>query len=196
MMDPWRSLVLPAAISILLVVAVSAQPPGAAAEGHLALGDLGTDSILSIDAPYPAGADLKLVRGTTAKAYDSITISSDGDWTLEVADAGGTNTDSPGKMEEYDNEAYVASGADLANKLEILVDGIGGNSALQRVTLTDVKSTNDLSDTVNYRTFAEGTGMEGDLTVDLEYSQLVDPDDAMTKYRINLIYKLSNKVPE
>lgn len=187
-----RYFIFTAAMTIFLAIGALAEglPPGAAADGSLSLGDLGTNDILSIDTD-PAGATLSLIRGATLGTADSITISSDNKWKLEVADAGGTNTDSPGRMEEYESGAYVASGADLASKLEILVDGIGGNGALSGVTLTDVEGTNDLSDTSTYRTFAQSDNQASGLTVDLEYSQPVASNDPLKTYRIDLIYKLS-----
>lgn len=183
-------------MTILLTVGALAEglPPGAAADGYIVLGDFGTDNTLSIDSPYPAGATLSLIRGTTATASDSITISSDNKWKLEVADAGGTNTDSPGRMEEYESGGYVASGANLASKLEILVQGIGGNDALSEVTLTDVEGTNDLSDINTYRTFARSDITASGLTVDLEYSQPVASNDPLKTYKIDLIYKLSYNI--
>ena len=192
MQDFLRNFIFTAALAVLLVSGASAEglPPGAAAEGNLALGDFGTNDLLSIDTD-PAGATLSLIRGATLGTADSIKISSDNKWKLEVADAGGTNTDSPGKMEEYQSGAYVASGADLTSKLEILVEGIGGNGALSGVTLTDVEETNDLSDTSTYRTFAQSDNTASGLTVDLEYSQSVASNDPLKTYRIDLTYKLS-----
>ncbi len=183
-------------MTILLTVGALAEglPPGASADGYIILGDFEPSNLLSIDLPYPAGATLSLIRGTTATASDSITISSDNKWKLEVADAGGTNTDSPGRMEEYESEAYVASGADLLSKLEILVDGIGDNGDLTGVTLTDVEGTNDLSDINTYRTFAQSDNTASGLTVDLEYSQPVASNDPLKTYKIDLIYQLSYNI--
>lgn len=191
-----RAFILSAGFVALLVVGISGEgtPPGAAADGYIALGGWSTsDNVLSIDLG-PEGAILNLVRGTSAKGSDSITISADSGWTLEVADAGGVNTGSPGIMEEYIDGAYVGDGGNLANKLKILVEGIGENDDLENVLLTDVDDDNSLSS--DYATFAESEVAADGLKVDLEYSQLVASNDPLTTYRIDLIYQLSYIIPD
>lgn len=167
----------------LILASGSDVPPGGDGGGYLPLGS--SDPTISIDIG-PSGADLQLRPSSTATASDSMVISADGAWQLNVEDANAGISNYEGKMRMGSSGwNYDKPDMPLRNNFEILLDGIGNNNNLENVTFTDC------TELIGYKTIAASSTGSNSLAVGLMYSQKVADADAQGAYRIDLVYTIS-----
>ena len=189
-----QKFLLSASIAFLLALVASTSasgesvPPGASSGGDLILGQSEGDPSFDL---VPAGGEIPLQMYETGTSKDKITVTADGGWVLTVEDANSATSNYDGKMRRGSVTGvwnYDDPDSPLAEKFHVLIQGVGGNSALP-ITINLADAT-DLSIP---RDIAVSSATSTGISIDLLYSQKVE-GDSIGAYRIDLTYTLSNKL--